>query len=61
MGDVEGDVADRKTALLWLVEDVDDADADRAALLLLFFKVVLALARQLIGFAAEEAGDVADA
>ena len=50
MGDVEEDVADRKTALLWLVEDVDDADADRAALLLL-----------LIGLAAVEAGNVADA
>ena len=61
MGDVGEDVADRKTALLWLVEDADDVDADRAALLLLFFKVVLTLARQLIGFAAEEAGDVADA
>ena len=61
MGDVGEDVADRETALLWLVEDADDVDADRAALLLLFFKVVLTLARQLIGFAAEEAGDVADA
>ena len=60
MGDVGEDVADRETALLWLVEDADDVDADRAALLLLF-KVVLTLARQLIGFAAEEAGDVADA
>ena len=48
MGDVEEDVADRKTALLWLVKDANDADADRSALLLLFFEVVLALARQLI-------------
>ena len=60
MGDEGEDVADRKTALLWLVEDADDVDADRAALRLLFFNV-LTLARQLIGFAAEEAGDVADA
>ena len=50
-------VADVEAFKTLLVEEMDDAK--EAALLLLFFEAMLALARQLVGLRAEEAGGIA--